>query len=85
MPKEFDMKKFITENRVTYPVVGTPAIGTPIHRSPHESPALDEATEFGVDSAGLKAAMREFERVVPYDIQSNRLAQIIRAYLSAAK
>lgn len=42
MPKEFDMKKFITENRVTYPVVGIPAIGRPIHRSPHESPQNEE-------------------------------------------
>ncbi len=30
MSKNFDMKKFITENRVTYPVVTTPAIGSPV-------------------------------------------------------
>lgn len=46
---------------------------------------LKEAIIYGVDSRGLEAAMREFERVVPHDIMPHRLAQIIRAYLEGAK
>lgn len=46
MPKEFDVKKFITENRVTYPVVGIPAIGRPIHNAPiHEDPVEEEVLQ----------------------------------------